>query len=107
MVKQVLNLLIVFVATTTAHQHVSSPKRLFIDEKKKSYSLEMARQLEQRCPSAITVTENRDTADYKLAISMPTSALYNEKGDVVHVFRTPFLNRNIAKTVCDFVGSQH
>lgn len=106
MVKQVLSVLIAFVAATTAQQQIS-PKRLFIDEKKKSYSLEMARQLQQRCPSAITVTENRDTADYKLAISMPTSALYNEKGDVVHVFRTPFLNKNIAQKVCDFVGSQH
>jgi hypothetical protein len=88
-------------------QQQGSPKRLFIDEKKKSYSLELTRQVQKRCGSAITVTENQNTADYKLTLSVPTSALYNEKGDVVHVFRTPFLIKNIAKEVCDFVGSQH
>lgn len=106
MVKQVLNVLIAFVATTTAQQQVS-PKRLLIEEPKKSFALELTRQVQKRCPSTITVTENRDTANYKLTMSLPTSVLYNEKGDVVHVFKTPLLIKNIAKEVCDFVGSQH
>jgi hypothetical protein len=115
MAKQLLNLLIAFggigvsvlVATTSAQQQVS-PKRLFIEERKKNgEALEVTRRMQKRCPSTITVTENQDTADYKLTISIPTSAFYNAKGDVVHVFRTPLLLKNMAKEVCDFVASQH
>lgn len=125
-------LTIAFAASIGAQQNGSSgPKRLFIEERVKTVSggavhcdsygncygqntsrtrnvsLEVTREVLKRCPAAITVTDNRDAADYTLRITPGASTLYNRNGDAAYVSPTRFKVSNLAKDICNFVGSQH
>jgi hypothetical protein len=109
----------------------SGPKRLFIEERVKTtsggsvhcdnygncygsnssrtrnVSLEVTRDILKQCPSAITVTDNRDNADYTLRITLGASTLYKQNGDAAYVSPTRFKVSNLAKDVCNYVSSQH
>ncbi|MGD0907887.1 MAG: hypothetical protein ABSA96_09915 [Candidatus Acidiferrales bacterium] len=110
---------------------MSGPKRIFTEERLKTtsggsvhcdnygncfgrntsrtrnVSLEVTREILKRCPSAITVTDNRDIADYTLRITPGASTLYKQNGDAAYVSPTRFKVSNLAKDVCNFVGAQH
>lgn len=70
-------------------------------------SLDVTREVMKRCPSAITVTDNREAADYILRVSPGASTLYRQNGDAVYVSPTRWKASNLAKDVCNFVLSKH
>ncbi len=110
----VLRYLVLLIAVVTAaaaqQDNTSNPKRLSIEERTigvRNVSLEVTREILKRCPSAITVTDNREAADYFLRIAPGASALYRQNGDAAHVFPARWKASNLAKEVCGFVASQH
>lgn len=102
------------------------PKRLYIEERIKTttgnsvhcdtygncfghegtnsrnVSLEVTREVVKQCPSVLTVTDNRDVAEYDLRISPGSSTLYRQNGDVAYISPTKFRVSNLAKDVCNF-----
>ncbi len=113
----------------TAETH--QPKRLYIEERvrqvtgssvhcdsygncyghqgtnTRNVSLEVTREVMRRCPEVLTVTDNREAADFDLRISPGSSTLYRQNGDVAYVSPTRFRVSNLAKDVCNFVAEQH
>lgn len=73
----------------------------------RNVSLELTREIMKRCPNVLTVTDNRDAADFDLRISPGSSTLYRQNGDVAYVSPTKYHVSNLAKDVCNFVGEQH
>jgi|ERR1039458_1089690 hypothetical protein len=121
-----------FASVISAQQHdFSGTKRLYIEERIKAISgtsvhcdnygncyghntsptrnvsLEVTREVIKRCPSAITVTDNRDQADYTLRTAAGASTLYKQNGDAVYISPTRWKTSNLAKDVCNFIGSEH
>jgi hypothetical protein len=70
----------------------------------RNVSLDVTRKVMEKCPSTLTVTDNRDAADYDLRISPGSSTLYKQNGDVAYVSPTRFKVSNLAKDVCAFVA---
>jgi hypothetical protein len=125
-------LLIALGAISSAAQTAAAPqpKRLYIEERVKTtsgasvhcdtygncyahggtrtrnVSLEVTREVMKKCPGAITVTDNREAADFDLRISPGSSTLYKQNGDVAYVSPTRFKVSNLAKDVCNFVSGQ-
>jgi hypothetical protein len=71
----------------------------------RSVSLEVTRDLTKSCP-AVTVTNNRDAADYVLRISPGSSSLFKQNGDVAYVSPARFKVSNLAKDVCGYIQAQ-
>jgi hypothetical protein len=69
----------------------------------RNISLETTREVMKRCPTVLTVTDNREAADFDLRISPGSSTLYKKNGDVAYVSPTRFQVSNLAKDVCKFV----
>jgi hypothetical protein len=73
----------------------------------RNVSLELTRELTKRCPSVLTVTDNRDAADFDLRISTGSSTLYKQNGDVAYISPAKFKVSNLAKDICNYVATQH
>lgn len=69
----------------------------------RNVSLEVTREVVKQCPTVLTVTDNRDSADYDLRISPGSSTLYRKNGDVAYISPTKYRVSNLAKDVCAFV----
>ena len=67
-------------------------------------SLEVTREVMKRCPSVITVTDNREAADFDLRISPGSSTLYKQNGDVAYISPARVRISNLAKDVCNFAA---
>lgn len=110
--KKYIGLLALLVAGLChAQSEQPKPKRLYIEERVKTttgtsvhrdaygncfgqsaegsrnISLETTREVMKQCPSILTVTDNRDAAEYDLRISPGSSTLYRQNGDVAYVSR--------------------
>jgi hypothetical protein len=72
----------------------------------RNVSLEVTREVVRHCPEAITVTDNRDVANYVLRITPGASTLYKQDGDVAYISPTRWKTSNLAKDLCIFVGAQ-
>jgi hypothetical protein len=73
----------------------------------RNVSLEVTREVMKHCPETITVTDNRDVANYVLRITPGASTLYKQDGDVAYVSPTRWKTSNLAKDLCNFVVAQH
>jgi hypothetical protein len=73
----------------------------------RNVSLEVTREVMKHCSEAITVTDNRDVANYVLRITPGASTLYKQDGDVAYVSPTRWKTSNLAKDLCDFVVAHH
>lgn len=105
---KLLTAAILVLAATTAEAQ-SAPKRLYIEERvvnARNVSLEATKAFASSCP-VVTVTDNRDTADYILRIHPGTTTLYAKNGDVAYVSSAKVKLSNMVKDVCKFVGSTH
>jgi hypothetical protein len=71
--------------------------------RERNVSAELTRGVMEKCPQAITMTDNREAADYVLRIAPGSSTLYNAAGDAVYVSPTRFRVKNLAKDVCGYV----
>jgi hypothetical protein len=69
----------------------------------RNVSLEVTKEVVKQCAAVLTVTDNRDAADYDLRISPGSSTLYRSNGDVAYVSPTKYRVSNLAKDVCNFV----
>jgi hypothetical protein len=97
-----LALIAAITAAAAQQDTASSQKRLFIEERivgARNVSLEVTREVLKRCPSDITVTDNRDAADYFLRIAPGASTLYKQNGDAAHVFPARWKAASLAKEV--------
>jgi len=68
-------------------------------------SLEVTREIMKKCPTAVTVTDNHDAADFDLRISPGSSTLYKQNGDVAYTSPARFRVSNLAKDVCEYIAS--
>jgi hypothetical protein len=59
----------------------------------------------KQCPSLVSVTDNRDVADYVLHIAHRSSTLSRQDGSVAYTSKSK-KNSKLAKDVCYFMGSQ-
>ena len=73
----------------------------------RNVSLEVTREVMNHCPRTLTVTDNRDVANYVLRITPGASTLYKQDGDVAYVSPTRWKTSNLAKDLCNFVDAQH
>jgi hypothetical protein len=73
----------------------------------RNVSLEVTREVMKHCPETITVTDNRDVANYVLRITPGASTLFKQDGDVAYVSPTRWKTSNLAKDLCNFVVAQH
>jgi len=111
-------------------QSSSLPKRVYIEERLKvigaanahcdaygncygtstahvrNVSLEVTRGFMKHCPSVVSVTDNKDAADYSLRIAAGSSTLYSRTGDAVYVSPTRWRVSNLVKDVCGFLGGR-
>jgi hypothetical protein len=72
----------------------------------RNVSLEVTREMMKDCPAAITVTNNRESADYVLRIEPGASTLYKHNGDAAYISPARWRPSSLAKDVCNFVGTQ-
>ena len=70
----------------------------------RNVSLKMTRELVKTCRT-LTVTDNREVADYVLRISPGSSTLYRQNGDVAYVSPAKWRVSNLAKDVCSYIRS--
>ena len=127
-----LALTIMLASTVTAQQNTASgTKKLYIEEHiettttrfveptdelgiyktndvitTRNISLTVSNDLMKQCSSVVTVTDNRDVADYVLHIAHGSSTLSRRDGTVAYTSKAKWKNSKLAKDVCMFVGSQ-
>ncbi len=70
----------------------------------RNVSLEATQGFVKSCP-AVTVTDNREAADYVLRIDTGHSTLYKQNGDVAYISPARFKVSNLVKDVCHYVQS--
>ena len=68
----------------------------------RNVSLQVTRVLMKTC-RLVTVTDNRDAADYVLRISPGSSTIYQQDGDVAYVSPARFKVSNLAKDICGYI----
>jgi hypothetical protein len=68
----------------------------------RNVSLQVTGELMKTC-QAVTVTDNREVADYVLRISPGNSTLYQQNGDVAYISPAKFKVSNPTKDVCAYV----
>lgn len=127
-----LALTILLASTVTAQQNTApGTKKLFIEEHietttttyveskeqvgsfnnndvttKRNVSLIVANDVRKQCPSAVTVTDSRDGADYILHIAPGPSTLTRQDGNVAYTSKSKLKNSTLAKDVCKFISTQ-
>ncbi len=69
-------------------------------------SLEATHMFMKSCP-AVTVTDNREAADFVLRINGGSSTLFKQNGDVAYVSPAKFRVSNLVKDVCGYISSPH
>ncbi len=69
----------------------------------RNVSLETTREIMKQCPIILTVTDNREAADFDLRISPGSSTLYKQNGDIAYISPTKYRVSNLAKDICAFV----
>jgi len=69
---------------------------------RRNVSLEATKGFTKNCP-AVTVTDNRQAADYTLRINPGSSTLYKQDGDVAYISPAKVKVSNLVKDVCDYV----
>jgi hypothetical protein len=74
--------------------------------RERNVSAELTREILTKCPDVITVTDNRDAADYVLRIAPGSSTVYNANGDAVYISPAKWKVKNLAKDVCQYVTAQ-
>jgi hypothetical protein len=70
----------------------------------RNISLEATDGFMKDCP-AVTVTNDRDAADYILRPNKGSSTLYKKNGDVVYVSHAKVKVSNLVKDVCGYIQS--
>jgi hypothetical protein len=70
----------------------------------RNISLEATDGFMKNCP-AVTVTNDRDAADYILRPNKGSSTLYEKNGDVVYVSHAKVKVSNLVKDVCSYIQS--
>jgi hypothetical protein len=55
-----------------------------------------------KCPSILSVTDNRAMADYYLRIARLSSTRYRRSGEIAYVSSSKFDASNLAKDICAF-----
>jgi hypothetical protein len=70
----------------------------------RNISLEATDGFMKNCP-AVTVTNDRDAADYILRPNKGSSTLYRKNGDVVYVSHAKVKVSNLVKDVCGYIQS--
>jgi len=70
----------------------------------RNISLEATEGFMKKCP-AVTVTNDRDAADYILRPNKGSSTLYKKNGDVVYVSHAKVKVSNLVKDVCGYIQS--
>jgi hypothetical protein len=70
----------------------------------RNISLEATNGFMKNCP-AVTVTNDRDAADYILRPNKGSSTLYKKNGDVVYVSHAKVKVSNLVKDVCGYIQS--
>jgi hypothetical protein len=70
----------------------------------RNISLEATDGFMKNCP-AVTVTSDRDAADYLLRPNKGSSTLYKRNGDVVFVSHAKVKVSNLVKDVCSYIES--
>ena len=68
----------------------------------RNISLEATDGFIKNCP-AVTVTDDRDAADYVLKPNKGSSTLYKKNGDVVYVSHAKVKVSNLVKDVCGYI----
>jgi hypothetical protein len=68
----------------------------------RNISLEATKGFTKNCP-VVTVTDNRDAADYLLKINLGSSTLYSKNGDVAYISPARVRVANLVKDVCNYV----
>jgi|ERR1700730_8158192 len=68
----------------------------------RNISLEATNKFIKSCP-AVTVTSDRDGADYVLKPNEGSSTLYKKNGDVVFVSHAKVKVSNLVKDVCEYI----
>jgi hypothetical protein len=68
----------------------------------RNISLEATKGFTKSCP-VVTVTDNRDAADYVLKINPGSSTLYKQNGDVAYISPARVRVSNLVKDVCNYV----
>jgi hypothetical protein len=128
----VLVLTVMLASTLTAQQNPApSTKKLYIEEyietttwtslvskdeigsftnhettSTRNISLLVKKDVMKQCPSLVTVTDNRDAANYVLHIVTDASTLSRPDGTVAYTSKAKWKNSKLAKDVCTFIGSQ-
>jgi hypothetical protein len=70
----------------------------------RNISLEATDGFIKNCP-AVTVTNDKDAADYILRPNKGSSTLYKKNGDVVYVSHAKVKVSNLVKDVCSYIQS--
>jgi hypothetical protein len=68
----------------------------------RNLSLQATKEFVKSCP-AVTITDNREAADYLLRIDRGDSTLYRRNGDVAYISPAKFKISNLVKDVCTYV----
>jgi hypothetical protein len=71
----------------------------------RNISLEATDGFIKRCP-AVTVTSDKDAADYVLRPNKGSSTLYKKNGDVAYVSHAKVKVSNLVKDVCGYIQAQ-
>ena len=69
----------------------------------RNVSLEVTKEFVKQCSNLVTVTNNREAADFSLKIATGNSTLYNKAGDVSYISPAKFKASNLAKDVCKYL----
>ena len=70
----------------------------------RNISLEATDGFMKNCP-VVTVTDDKDAADYILRPNKGSSTLYNKNGDVVYVSHAKGKVSSLVKDVCGYIQS--
>jgi hypothetical protein len=92
-------------AIGSAHTDTSGNTLGSATEVGRNISLEATDGFMKKCP-AVTVTNDRDAADYILRPNKGSSTLYKRNGDVAYVSHAKVKVSNLVKDVCGYIQSQ-
>jgi len=77
------------------------PVKMFIESRAEHISLELTRDIAKSCPSVVSITDNQDAAELRLAITPGATTLFKSDGKVEHVFAAP--PSGLEKEVCAYM----
>lgn len=76
------------------------------EKRERNVTLELTKAIMKRCPTGITVTEEKDSADFRLGIVPSSSTLYRKDGEAEHVFNAKWTVSGLAREVCAYIGTK-